>query len=469
MAWEKVATGQKLKQTPIHRAGFINDTIDVVNAHKEGRLQGATDALPSSRSRVQVEVRNLTGGDLGRGQLVQLGSHLLTDVSEDHPWFEGNLVADPVRSKFAILNRPIKAGQIGPAQVAGVCLAHIFVLDPAHKHAVPSAGATVLITSKVGPVELLMPAPGLGLRHLWVKLDHKENYCYHVTLATGITAGGTGSVVLPDSSTITATNWSADTVLLPGDRCLCFKDLVDDTYYLIKTGGQPQTKIWHSTSNANIAAGASGNVTLSTGTIVSATNWSNDVDIKTSDKIHVYQDPFDSLYYAIRSGGTGGTRWFKATLSGTLESTDTSASVGSVVALDGEDAPAITTASNWLRKAGTNGSPVALVEDLSGEGPAYLLMDVIHKEVQVDIAVEVDDPDDPTVLRQWKRTICVMSGNDDSNPEDIVELQDVAVDINVKTDSGGNPTKLQQTKRTIKSFPKPDDSADSDIIGIETC
>lgn len=269
---------------------------------------------------------------------------------------------------------------------------------------------------------------------------------------------------------MTATNWSADTVLLPGDRCLCFKDLVDDTYYLIKTGGQPQTKIWHSTSNANIAAGANGNVTLSTGTIVNATNWSNDVAIKTSDKIHVYQDPFNNLYYAIKSGGSGGTRWFKGSLTGTLESTESTASVGSVVALDGQDAPEIETVTNWLHKAGTNGSVVAIVEDLSGsEGPEYLLMDVLHKEVKVDIDVEVDDEEDPTLLRQWKRTICVMSGNDDSSPEDIIELEDVAVDINVKTDSGGNPTKLQQTKRTIKSFPKPDDSADSDIIGIESC
>jgi hypothetical protein len=32
MAWDKVTSGQQIKQTPIHRAGFINDTIDVVNA-----------------------------------------------------------------------------------------------------------------------------------------------------------------------------------------------------------------------------------------------------------------------------------------------------------------------------------------------------------------------------------------------------------------------------------------------------
>jgi len=515
MAWDKVASGQKIRQTPIHRAGFINDTIDVVNAHKEGRLQRAGEALQGSPSRVQVEVRNLTGSDLGRGQLVQLGSHLLTDVSEEHPWFEGNIVADPVRSKFAILQRPVKAGQIGPAQVAGVCLAYIFVLDPAHKHAVPSSGATVLVTSKVGPVELLMPAPGLGLRHVWVKLDHKENYCYHVTIGTGITAGGTGSVVLPDSSTITATNWSTDTLLLPGDRCLCFKDLVDDTYYLIKTGGQPQTKIWHSTANANIAAGGSGNVTLSTGTIVSATNWSNAVDISSGDKIHVYQDPFDSFYYAIKSGG-GGIRRFKGNLYSNLAHTDAAAQVVNLAALDGGSVSLATplTVQNLFDLAGVTGDDVLLTEDLSGEGTQYLLEQIKHKAIEDVIDVKTDDDFEPTKIEQTKRTILGVAGMDDSEDEDvlewstinivqnvavdstsdptklyetiviipvlprttyspsnsdIVDLEDVEVDTNVKTDSGGNPTKLQQTKRTIKSFPKPDDSADSDIIGIETC
>jgi hypothetical protein len=516
MAWEKVAAGQKLRQTPIHRGAYINDTIDVVNAHKEGRLQGPSGVPQGSQSRVQVEARNLTGGDLGRGQLVQLGAHLLTDVSEEHPWFEGNTVADPVRGRFAILNRPIKAGEIGPAQIAGICLAYIFILDPAHKHAVPSDGATVLVSSKVGPVELLMPAPGLGLRHVWVKLDHKENYCYHVTLSAGISAGGSGSVLLPDNSTITATNWSADTVLSSGDRCLCFKDLVDDTYYLIKTGGQPQTKIWHSTANANIAAGASGSVTLSTGTIVNATNWSNDVDINTSDKIHVYQDPFDSLYYAIKSGGGSGVRRFKGNLYTNLAHTDATAQVTNLAALDGAGGLPATplTVVNLFDLAGETGDDVLLTEDLSGEGTQYLLEQIKHKAIEDVIDVKTDDDFDPTKIQQTKRTILGVAGMDDAEDEDvlewstinlvqnvavdstsdptklyetfviipvlprtsyspsnsdIVDLEDIEVDTDVKTDSPGNPTKLQQTKRTIKSFPKPDDSADSDIIGIEEC
>lgn len=469
MSWRKVSPGQKLRQAPIFRAGYINDAIDVVSAYKDGRLSGPSRATPTVQSPGVVYVRNLVGSNLVAGQVVQLGAHLLAEVTQDHPWFEGNLIDDPAAGRLAILTQPLPAGEIGPAQVAGICPAAVALLDAEHTHATPVAGFTLLKSSEIGPLELLMVPDESGLYLLWVKIDHKENYCYHVTLTAGISPGGSGSVTLPDGRTVTATNWSSDTPLVLGDVCLCFEDLVDSTFYLIKTGGEPQTRIWHSTAIDDVAAGATATVELSDSTQVEATNWSDDVDISANDKIHVYEDPFDSLYYAIKSGGTGGTRWFKANLTGTLESTDTSASVGSVVALDGDTAPAITTATNWLKKAGTNGSVVAIVEDLSGEEPAYLLMDVIHKEVSVDIAVEVDDPDDPTVLRQWKRTICVMSGNDDSNPEDIVELEDVEVDTNVKTDSGGNPTKLQQTKRTIKSFPKPDDTADSDVIGIEEC
>ncbi len=502
MAWDKVTSGQKLRQTPIHRAGFVNDTIDVVNANKEGRLQRASAASPGSRSSVQVEVRNLTGNNLDRGQLVQLGSHLLTDLSEEHPWFEGKTVANPIRGKIAILSRPIKAGEIGPAQIAGACIAYVFVLDPAHTHAVPSAGATVLVSSKVGPVELLMPAPGLGMRQLWVKLDHKENYCYHVTISGSVSAGATATVSLPDGSSVTATNWSIDTVLQPSDRCLCFKDLVDDTYYLIKTGGQPQTKIWHSTANANIAAGASGSATLSTGVIVTATNWSNAVDISTGDKIHVYQDPFDSLYYAIKSGG-GGIRRFKGKLYTTLAHTDATAQVMNLAALDGGSAPAAPlTAQNLFDLAGVTGDDVLVTEDLSGEGTEYLLEQIKHKAIEDVIDVKTDDEFEPTKIQKTKRTILGVASTDDSEDEDVLEwttinivqnvavdstsnptklyetivvipvlprttydpsntdivtLQEVSVDTNVKVDSPVNPTKLQQTKRSIKSFPKTDD------------
>lgn len=468
MAWDKVASGQKIRQTPIHRAGFINDTVDVVNAYKEGRLGRPPGGDDRDETGNRVFVRNLTGSDRALGQVLQLGNLLLTDVTKEHPWFEGNLFAGAVSRRFAILTRPLKAGEIGPAQIAGICPASVFVLNTAHTHAYPVAGSSNLRSTPAGPVELLTPPTATGVRLMWVKLDYKENRCYHVTLNTTIAPGASATVVLSDSRFVTATNWSTDTTLLAGEKCLCFEDLVDNIFYLVKTGGQPKTKIWHSTAVDDIDAGSTATVELPDTTEVEATNWSDDVDIKAGNKIHVYQDPTDDEYYAIKSAH-GGSRWFKASLTGTLESSDANASVGSIFALDGGDPPSISSVSNWLKLAATNGSAVAFVEDLSGAEPDYLLMQVVHKAVSVDIAVEVDDPDDPTVLRQWKRTICVASGNDDSSPEDIVELQDVEVDVNVKTDSPGNPTKLQQTKRTIKGFPKPDDSADSDIIGIETC
>lgn len=113
-------------------------------------------------------------------------------------------------------------------------------------------------------------------------------------------------------------------------------------------------------------------------------------------------------------------RWFKAALSANLESADSSASVDGVTALDGGTVPSISSASNWLNLAGVDNSNVAIVEDLSGESPAYLLMSVQH----VAIEVVTDVTDDTTELSKTTRTIVVMSGEDDTDDATIATIED---------------------------------------------
>lgn len=168
MAYEKVTPGQKIKGSPFARAAFANDTIDVVNAFNEGRLTGGRRPGNGSSSRVVVEVRNSTGGDRLRGEVVQLTGHLLDDVSEDHPWFDSDLVAEPVLRRMALLTRALKDGEIGPAQLAGVCLARIDVSDAGHMYARPTAGDAELASGDYGPLELLMEPDGTGVQDLWV-------------------------------------------------------------------------------------------------------------------------------------------------------------------------------------------------------------------------------------------------------------------------------------------------------------
>lgn len=235
------------------------------------------------------------------------------------------------------------------------------------------------------------------------------NRCYHVTIGSpGIGAGATGSVTLPspDGRTVTAVNWSSDTPLASGDKCLCWQDFTDSVFYLIKSGGGGA--IWHSTAFDDIAPGDTGTVFLSDESEVEATNWSDDAPIAANDKIHVYRDPVDDEYYAIKSGG--GIRWFKGELTAKLDNTDPTASVNTLAALDGGDHPGEITADNYYGLAGTYPSPVLVTEDLSGtEGSSgYILVQVRHVELDADEDVLMDGLD----LKQKKRKHVVMTSKD---------------------------------------------------------
>jgi hypothetical protein len=171
MAYEKVTPGQRIKSTPFSRATFMNDTVELVNAYNEGRLSGTRGITRGDSSRVVVEVRNSTGGDRARGEVVQLGDHLLDDVSEEHPWFDADLVAAPVLQRMAILLKPIKEDAIGSAMLAGVCLARVDVSNANHTHAYPVSGDAELASGYNGPLELLMEPDGTGVQDLWALID----------------------------------------------------------------------------------------------------------------------------------------------------------------------------------------------------------------------------------------------------------------------------------------------------------
>ncbi|MEX2113321.1 MAG: hypothetical protein WD845_09055 [Pirellulales bacterium] len=125
------------------------------------------------------------------------------------------------------------------------------------------------------------------------------------TATSAIPAGATGTITVA-GVTVAAENWSADTAIANGDKVGAFYDPPQQKWWVIKTGGESVDKIWHSESVDAIAPGATGTVKLSTGAEVEATNWSDDVTINaasegTGEKITVYVDPFDGLYYAIKA------------------------------------------------------------------------------------------------------------------------------------------------------------------------
>lgn len=169
MPYERVSSGQKFRSTPFHQSSFMNDAIDLVNSANEGRSGKPGPDVFGLQNLSIVKVRNDTGADRARGEVVQLGAYLLDVIDPRRPWFEGNTVAAPA-FKLAVLRAPLKEDKIGEAQIAGVAVARVNVLDVDHTHAVPVASSHVLNSCDFGPFELLSPPDGEDEQDILVRV-----------------------------------------------------------------------------------------------------------------------------------------------------------------------------------------------------------------------------------------------------------------------------------------------------------
>ena len=212
--------------------------------------------------------------------------------------------------------------------------------------------------------------------------------------------------------------------------------------------------IWHATAVDDIAPGASGTVVLSDASQIEATNWSDGVDISTSDKIHVYQDSIDSTYYAIRVPPPQPRR-FKGTLYENLAYNAATAKVTALAALDGGSTPAAPlTVQNLFDLAGETNDDVLVTEDLSGAGTDYLLEQIKHKAMTDGLVLDVktDSPTDPTKIEQTRRTLLTVAGVDDSADTKVIDFALKTVVVDVDVDSSADPTVLNESTIAIMTI-----------------
>ncbi len=472
MAHRKVQPGRKIKDSPVHQSRYINDTVDVVNAWKEGRVGSAGRPASARRSTNQVEIKNLTGSDRQLGDVVELGGHLLTEVTEDYPWLEGNTFTGTERRKFAVLVKPIPSGTIDTAQADGVCIARVNVTDTNHTHAIPVAGYYTLSSGPIGPVEFLLPPTSTGEQLLWVRIDQAENFCYAVSIGIPIAAEGTGNVTLPDGRVVTATNWSRDTDLEFDDQALCFEDLVSGTYYLVKSGQADKTRIVRVTAadpGANClwpgkllsivgtpSGGCTSPFTVGADCLLLVLNetggsWSSDkFTLKVGDTYigrHVFSVTIPEVgslpVYAIRHSPKAGTVLYKGFLTTPLAITDANASVNGLESYTEEPAPDGTIdAANFRKFAGDGGDKVIVIQDNSVSPPTYDLLAVEWDELERVTDVEWTSPN----LKEHKQKFLGKETGDPEDPETILTASEQTVVTNVDYNSG-----THALRRTINS------------------
>jgi hypothetical protein len=182
-ALKKVQQTQKLRIP----AAAYNAFVDTARAHQQRQQDRQQTAQPASRSSGLVLVKNASGADRERFDVLGVNAPLF-GPSDNLESFKNTLALTGITptadhaGRFVILQEPLKADAIGLALAAGVSIVHINVQDQAHRLADVAEGtAGNLRSGSAGVAQILWKEAGTGVKWALVRL-------------------GAGGTVIPDGT-----------------------------------------------------------------------------------------------------------------------------------------------------------------------------------------------------------------------------------------------------------------------------
>lgn len=201
---DKVAPGQKVAGSALREAATVNDLLDMRHRFKSGGLDSRGHGKEIEKLGTDlVMVKNSSGADRERGEVLQLGDYLLTtDEETDNKWnlwFDGDTPATPLL-RCVILQKPAKENAIVEAHGQGICVAKVELFDIEHTHAWPRDGEHSLHSDFGGPFELFSTSEDTGEQLMVVRFI--EPGPREGVLDEDLTFGGVADVTLDGSQTI---------------------------------------------------------------------------------------------------------------------------------------------------------------------------------------------------------------------------------------------------------------------------
>jgi hypothetical protein len=184
-----------------------NRHVDTSDAYHRSKALGEPGGrIPLILPEATVKVQNLTGGDRAAGSVVELGEYLLTSFNRRHLWLEGLVPTAQGVPNIGVLIEAVPEDEMGPAMVAGVCLARVNVQNVADRFCYVQASSHVLKGGPIGHHRILDIPSNTGERTCVVALGSGVLSC--LGEADGlIDTGDSGSVTIlagtPGSETTT--------------------------------------------------------------------------------------------------------------------------------------------------------------------------------------------------------------------------------------------------------------------------
>ena len=141
---------------PLRNAATINRILEATDYyHREiacGRGKKSQSVEATSAGRIRL--KNISGADRRKGEILRVGDYLLTDLTKDLIWHKGEL-HDGTDAQLAVLLEALTQNEIGPAQILGACPALVNFTHADQRYARPAASNDVLQADALGQVRVL--------------------------------------------------------------------------------------------------------------------------------------------------------------------------------------------------------------------------------------------------------------------------------------------------------------------------
>jgi hypothetical protein len=180
------------------KAEIWNSMIDAGNAFRNGQLSNGVPDRTRPRHTDIIKVKNNSGADRARGEILAFTNKAITDLSDEHIWLLGSAITEC--DYFGILKEPIANQDIGDCQVSGCCLATIDVVVASHTRAKVVAGQYLLESSSDGPIDILYKPTGTGELECVVRFGSGIQMRLGRTGSGGLSISSAGTVTLYDES-----------------------------------------------------------------------------------------------------------------------------------------------------------------------------------------------------------------------------------------------------------------------------
>lgn len=134
-------------------SSLYNDLLEMRREWRRTRHEKPAQASRAISLTDRVQVRNDTGSEVRRGEVLGFTDYLLEEVNGGFLWMKGDEYDNEVG--YGIARRDVADGKIEDFQVSGVCTALVNFTDPRFQYAYVKAGEKLLEACAFGPIQIL--------------------------------------------------------------------------------------------------------------------------------------------------------------------------------------------------------------------------------------------------------------------------------------------------------------------------